>query len=109
MMTTSSQMSSTRSSWWLENNTVDAVAGDLGEQLGQGGDGERVESGERLVEDEQLWLVDQRGDQLDALLVAVRQGVEPVPRPVGARPSRSSHVSTLRSTSAALRPQSRPR
>ena len=58
-----------------------AVGGDLGEQVGHGGDGERVETRERFVEDEQLGLVDQRGDQLHPLLVAVRQGVEPVPRP----------------------------
>ena len=35
--------------------------------------GERVEPGERLVEDEQLRLVQQRGRELRALLVAVRE------------------------------------
>ena len=36
-------------------------------------DGDRVETGERLVEDEQVGLVHERGGELDALLVAVRE------------------------------------
>jgi len=39
-------------------------------------DAERVEAAERLVENEQLRIVDQGRPELDALLVAVRQGLE---------------------------------
>ena len=60
-----------------------ARGGELGEQLGHGADRDRIEAGERLVEHEQLRLVDERGDQLDALLVAVRQRVEAVARAIG--------------------------
>ena len=86
-----------------------AGGGDLGEQLGHGAHGDRIETGERLVEHEQVGLVDERGDQLDALLVAVRQGVKAVARPRSARPRRSSHASTLRATSLLVRPHSSPR
>ena len=41
--------------------------------LGQGVDGDRIESRERLVEDEHVRFVDERADQLDALLVAERE------------------------------------
>ena len=43
------------------------------ENLGERLDRDRVEPGERLVEDEQLRLVQQRGGELRALLVAVRE------------------------------------
>ena len=46
---------------------------DLGEQVGHAGHGEGIEAGERLVEHQQVGLVDQGGDQLDTLLVAVRE------------------------------------
>jgi hypothetical protein len=48
-----SQRSSTRSSWWDENSTV-APRGPPDEHLGEGVDGDRVEPGERLVEDEHV-------------------------------------------------------
>ena len=50
-----------------------ARAGLLEQRLGEGVDADRVEAGERLVEDEHLGSVHQRGGQLDALLVAQRQ------------------------------------
>ena len=83
MMTTSSHRSSTRSSWWLENSTVAPGGRHLREQFGHGAHGDGIEPGERLVEHEQVGLVDQRGDQLHALLVAVRQRVKAVARPPG--------------------------
>ena len=43
------------------------------EHLGERVHRDRVEAGERLVEDEQLGLVQQRGRELCALLVAVRE------------------------------------
>ena len=52
------------------------------EHLGQGVDGDRVESGERLVEHEHVGLVDEGADQLHALLVAEREVLEVAPRPV---------------------------
>ena len=45
-------------------------------------DPERVEAAERLVEDEQLRVVDERRPELDPLLVAVGQRLELRPRPV---------------------------
>ena len=73
-MPTESQSRSTRSSWWLEKTTGHAVAGTwLEQRLGERVDADRVEAGERLVEDEHLGPADQRGGQLDALLVAQRQ------------------------------------
>ena len=53
------------------------------EDLRQGVDGDRVEAGERLVEDQHVGLVDEGADQLDALLVAERQVLEVAARPVG--------------------------
>ena len=44
---------------------------DLPEQLGHVGDRDRVEAGDRLVEHQEVGLVDQRRDELHALLVAV--------------------------------------
>ena len=56
----------------------DAHAGGraLAEHLGHGGDPERVEAGEGLVEHQELRVVDQRRGELDALLVAVGQVLE---------------------------------
>ena len=83
MMTTSSQRSSTRSSWWLENSTVAPVAASSASSSAMAAIAMRVEPGERLVEHEQVRLVDQCRDQLDALLVAVGQRVHAIARPVG--------------------------
>ena len=83
MITTSSQTSSTRSSWWLREDDADAGRGALADDLGHRRDADRVEAGERLVEDEQLRVVDERRRQLDPLLVAVRQLLELRLRPVG--------------------------
>ena len=85
-----------------------AGAGDIGEQLGHEAHGDRVETGERLVEHEQVGLVDQGGDQLDALLVAVRQGVDAVPGPVGEVETIEPRVDTP-ATSLLVRPHSSPR
>ena len=54
----------------------DAGRRPLAEDLGHRRDAERVEPAERLVEDEQLRVVDERRAELDALLVAVRQRLE---------------------------------
>ena len=61
----------------------DAGRGPLADDLGHRRDADRVETGERLVEHEQLRVVGQRVGQLDALLVAVRQLLELRLRPVG--------------------------
>ena len=53
------------------------------ENLGQGAHGKRVETGERLVEHEQLRLVHQRSRQLRPLLVAVRELLDLRPGTVG--------------------------
>ncbi len=50
-----------------------ALAGLLEQRLGEGVDADRVQPGERLVEDQHLGPADQRGGQLDPLLVAQRQ------------------------------------
>ena len=71
-------------------------------------DRDRVEPGERLVEHEQLGLVDERRDQLDALLVAVRQRVEAVVRPIGEAEPFEPAVDAA-ATSSARPPHSRPR
>ena len=73
---TSSQMSSTSSSWWLEKRTAAPRAASVPEHLGERVHGDRVEPGEGLVEDEQVRLVHQRGRELRALLVAVRELLE---------------------------------
>ena len=51
----------------------DALAALLEQRLGEGVDADRVEAGERLVEDEDLGPADERGGELDALLVAEGQ------------------------------------
>ena len=53
----------------------------FGQQLGHHTHRDRVEPGERLIEHEQFGLVDQRRDQLDTLLIAVRQAVDCVVDP----------------------------
>ncbi len=55
---------------------ADPGRGPLADDLGHRRDADRVEARERLVEDQQLRVVDQRGRELDALLVAVRQLLE---------------------------------
>ena len=54
----------------------DAGRGPLLDDLGHRRDADRVQAGERLVEDEQLRVVGERDGQLDPLLVAVRQLLE---------------------------------
>jgi hypothetical protein len=46
------------------------LRGQAGQQLGHGLQGDRVLAGERLVEYQQVRLVDQGGDQLNPLLVS---------------------------------------
>ena len=53
------------------------------EHLGQRVDGDRVEPGERLVEHQDVGLVDQRADQLHPLLVAEREVLELVAGAIG--------------------------
>jgi hypothetical protein len=59
-----------------------AGGGALAQHAAHVRDADGVEAVERLVEDEQLGVVDQRGRELDPLLVAVRQVAEPRPAPV---------------------------
>jgi hypothetical protein len=76
-------MRSTSSSWWLENTTA-APRGDLAGQLArQHVDANRVEPRERLVEHEQFGLLHECHGRLHPLLVAQRQRLHPVARPVG--------------------------
>ena len=85
-------------------------AGLLDQHLADGVDAGRVEPGQRLVEDEQLGLVDQRGRQLDPLLVAVRERLDLVVGPVGhARAARATSLWPPAAAAAALIPCSRPR
>ena len=83
MITTSWHRSWTRSSWWLENSTVAPSAARPDSSSPMALHGDRVQAGERLVEHQQVGFVDQRGDQLDPLLVTVRQRVQAVRRPPG--------------------------
>ena len=97
---------------------ADAGRRALAEDLRHRRDADRVEARERLVEDEQLRIVDERRAELDALLVAVRQLLELVAGPVArARAARASASSPRRrpgptsrdagrSSSAARRPAS---
>ena len=62
------------------------------EDLRQRVDGDRVEAGERLVEDQDVGLVDEGADQLDALLVAEREVLEVAATARSARPRRSSQL-----------------
>jgi hypothetical protein len=62
---------------------ADTGGSPLAKDLGHRRDPDRVEPGERLVEDEQLRIVDERGTELDALLVAVRQLLQLCLRPIG--------------------------
>ena len=90
MITTSSQTSSTRSSWWTRTRRrrrprpapggrPAIVAMPIGSR-----------PRERLVEDEQLRVVDERRRELDALLVAVGEvlelGLRPVPEAEALQP-----------------------
>ena len=91
MIATASQIRSTSSSWWLEKTTGTPVAAySLSTPL-EHVDADRVEAGERLVEHQQLGLVDERGRELDALLVAERELLDAVLGALGqARGARSS-------------------
>ena len=62
---------------------ADAGRGPFLDDLGHRRDADRVQAGERLVHDQQLRLVDERGRELDPLLVAVRQLLELGLRPIG--------------------------
>jgi hypothetical protein len=54
-----------------------------GQQLAHDAHGNRAKPGERLIQHQQAGLVHQRRDQLDPLLVPVRQRLQAVRRPVG--------------------------
>ena len=78
MIATASHSRSTSSSWWLEKTTGTPVAAysvstPLSTSTPTGS-----RPGERLVEDEQLGLVHERGRELDALLVAERELLDAV-------------------------------
>jgi hypothetical protein len=77
MMTRSSHSRSTTSSWCEENSTA-ALRGALGEDAGDDVDGERIEARERLVEDQHLGVVHERGGDLRALLIAERERLDVV-------------------------------
>ena len=102
--TARSQRSSTRSSWWRGEQHGRAAAGLADEHLGQRVDGDRVEAGERLVEDEHVGPVEQGADQLDALLVAEREVLELVADPVGEAELARASGSPRRSASARAMP-----
>ena len=78
------------------------------EDLGQGVDGDRVEPGERLVEDEHVRFVDEGADQLDALLVAEREVLEVAADPVAEVEALEPGVGPA-AASALSRPRSWPR
>ena len=59
-----------------------ARARDLCEEVAHVFDRDRIEPGERFVEHEEVWFVHQRRDQLDPLLVSVRERIEAVAGPV---------------------------
>ena len=106
MITTSWHRSCTRSSWWLENSTVAPCAARPDSSSAMALHGDRIQAGERLVEHQQVRLVHQGGDQLDPLLVAVRQRVQAVRRPLGQaealQPGTHAAVHVLRPAPAEL-------
>jgi hypothetical protein len=77
MMTRSSQSRSTTSSWCDENRTAAPCAARL-QHARDDVDGERIEARERLVEDEHLRVVHERGGDLRALLIAERERLDVV-------------------------------
>ena len=60
-----------------------ARGGVLGQHAAEHVDADRVQAGERLVEHQQLRVVDERRRELDALLVAERERLGPVAGSVG--------------------------
>lgn len=80
------------------------VAGRFGGYGPHRTDGDRVQARERLVEHEQFRLVDERGDEFGALLVAVGEGVEAIVRPV----AQPTEVDELRYGASAAHRAQRP-
>ena len=80
---TASHSSSTISIWWVEKISVVPPLAHLGERLLEQRDVHRVEPDERLVHDHDRRLVEDRGDQLDLLLVALRELLGPALLVVG--------------------------
>jgi hypothetical protein len=78
MMTTSSQTSSYEVELMAGEQHRSAGSRNVTQQVGHGSDRERIETGERLIENEQIRVVDKCGDKLDALLITVRERVEPI-------------------------------
>ena len=66
-------------------HNADACRRPFPEDLGHRRDADRIQTGERLVKDKQLRIMDQGGAELDALLVAMGERLQLVLRPV-ARP-----------------------
>ena len=83
MIATSRHRRSTRSSWWLREDHRHARLGPLGEHAAHHVDADRIEPGERLVEDQQLGVVHEGDAELDALLVAERERLHLVAGPLG--------------------------
>ena len=83
MIATASHRRSTSSSWWLEKTTGTPVRAQVEQHLGEHVDADGVEAGERLVEHQQLGVVDQRGRELHALLVAERELLDAVAGALG--------------------------
>ncbi len=80
MMLTRSARASTSPRMWLDSSTVHAVLRAFADALLEGLLHQRVEPGGRLVEDEQLGLGGQRGDEGDLLPVALGVVADPLGR-----------------------------
>ena len=70
---TDSHIASAVSIWWVEKIDRPAPVAQLGEGLAQQDQVDRVEARERLVHQQDLGVVEDRRDELDLLLVALRQ------------------------------------
>ena len=70
---TDSHIASASSIWWVEKTDRAAPVAQLEERLAQEREVDRIEARERLVHEQDLGLVEDRGDELDLLLVALRE------------------------------------
>ena len=70
---TDSHSASAASIWWVEKMSVRPRSRSSSERLAQEDEVDRVEPGERLVHQQDLGVVQDRGDELDLLLVALGQ------------------------------------
>ena len=109
MIETASQSRSTSSSWWLEKSTAAPAWRAPASTAARASTADRIEAGERLVQDQHVRLVHQRGGQLDALLVAQRQRLDAVVTPLGDARAARVQRSAAAAASPALAPCSRAR